>query len=64
GVNSLSQIEQSLNSINLPTFSLAQSRPSLDDVYLAATGQTLMDAEIAAASTRDTKKEQKQAMKS
>ncbi|MDJ0574509.1 MAG: ATP-binding cassette domain-containing protein [Xenococcaceae cyanobacterium MO_234.B1] len=61
--NTLSQIEQSLNGINLPTFSLAQSRPSLDDVYLAATGRTLMDAEIAAASTRDTKKEKKQQMK-
>jgi ABC-2 type transport system ATP-binding protein len=59
----LTQIEQSLSEVNLPTFSLAQSRPSLDDVYLAATGQTLMDAEIAAASTRDLKKEQKQQMK-
>ena len=61
--NSLSKIEQSLSEVNLPTFSLAQSRPSLDDVYLAATGQTLMDAEMAAASTRDTKKEKKQQMK-
>lgn len=60
--NTLSQIEQSLNSIELPTFSLAQSRPSLDDVYLAATGRTLLDAEIAAASNRDTKKEKKQQM--
>ena len=61
--NSLSKIEQSLSEVNLPTFSLAQSRPSLDDVYLAATGQTLMDAEMAAASTRDIKKEKKQQMK-
>ena len=59
----LTQIEQSLSEIDLPTFSLAQSRPSLDDVYLAATGQTLMDAEIAAASKRDLKKEKKQQMK-
>lgn len=63
GQNSLSQIEQSLSEVNLPTFSLAQSRPSLDDVYLAATGQTIMDAELAAASTRDLKKEKKQQMK-
>jgi ABC-2 type transport system ATP-binding protein len=42
---------------------MAQSRPSLDDVYLAATGRTLMDAEIAAASSRDLKAEKKQAMK-
>ena len=63
GQSSLSKIEQSLAEVDLPTFSLAQSRPSLDDVYLAATGQTIMDAEIAAASTRDLKKEKKQMMK-
>ncbi len=63
GESSLSKIEQSLSEVSLPTFSLAQSRPSLDDVYLAATGQTIMDAEMAAASSRDTKKEQKQSMK-
>lgn len=63
GQSSLSKIEQSLSEVNLPTFSLAQSRPSLDDVYLAATGKTLMDAEMAAASNRDLKKEKKQEMK-
>lgn len=63
GQSSLSKIEQSLASVELPTFSLAQSRPSLDDVYLAATGQTIMDAQIAASSTRDLKKEKKQQMK-
>lgn len=63
GQSSLSKIEQSLSEIDLPTFSLAQSRPSLDDVYLAATGQTIMDAEIAASSSRDLKKEKKQMMK-
>lgn len=61
--NPLSQIEKALQDIGLPTFSMAQSRPSLDDVYLAATGRTLMDAEIAAAGTRDMKKEKKQQMK-
>ena len=63
GQSSLSKIEQSLEEVDLPTFSLAQSRPSLDDVYLAATGQTIMDAELAAASSRDMKKEKKQQMK-
>jgi ABC-2 type transport system ATP-binding protein len=63
GNNVLTKIEQSLSEANLPTFSLARSRPSLDDVYLAATGQTLMDAEMAAASTRDLKQEKKQQMK-
>jgi ABC-2 type transport system ATP-binding protein len=61
--NPLSQIEKILIDNNLPIFSLAQSRPSLDDVYLAATGKTLMDAELAAASQRDLKAEKKQAMK-
>ncbi|MEM6613384.1 MAG: ABC transporter ATP-binding protein [Cyanobacteria bacterium P01_C01_bin.72] len=63
GQSSLSKIEDSLATVELPTFSLAQSRPSLDDVYLAATGRTIMDAQIAASSTRDLKKEKKQQMK-
>ena len=63
GQSSLSKIEQSWEEVNLPTVSLAQSRPSLDDVYLAATGQTIMDAELAAASSRDMKKEKKLQMK-
>ncbi|MBV5257628.1 ATP-binding cassette domain-containing protein [Synechococcus moorigangaii CMS01] len=61
--NYLSTIEQSVQAAGLPIFSLSQSRPSLDDVYLAATGKTLMDAEIEAASKRDLKKEKKQQMK-
>jgi len=61
--NPLSQIERSLADLGLPIFSLAQSRPSLDDVYLAATGRTLLDAELAAANSRDLKKEKKQQMK-
>jgi ABC-2 type transport system ATP-binding protein len=60
--NPLSKIEQSLETAGLPIFSMAQSRPSLDDVYLAATGQTLMDAELAAAGIRDLKTEKKQQM--
>jgi ABC-2 type transport system ATP-binding protein len=59
----LSQIEQTLAESGLPVFSMARSRPSLDDVYLAATGRTLMDAEIATAGSRDLKAEKKQAMK-
>ncbi len=60
--NILSKIEHSLSQAGLPTFSLSQSRPSLDDVYLAATGRTLMDAELAAVGTRNLKKEKKQMM--
>jgi len=55
--NSLTKIEQVLDHGGLPIFSISQSRPSLDDVYLAATGQTLMDAELAAANSRDFKAE-------
>ncbi len=61
--NHLSAIEQTIQGADLPIFSLSQSRPSLDDVYLAATGQTLMDADLAAAAQRDLKKEKKQQMK-
>lgn len=61
--NPISKIEQTLTEINLPMFSISQSRPSLDDVYLAATGKTLLDAEIEASTQRDLKAEKKQAMK-
>jgi len=61
--DALVSIQQALHSVGLPTFGIAQSRPSLDDVYLAATGRTLMDAELAAVGTRDLKAERKQSMK-
>ncbi|MEM8716883.1 MAG: ABC transporter ATP-binding protein [Cyanobacteria bacterium P01_G01_bin.4] len=44
-----SEVRQQLDRAGLPVFGLAYSRPSLDDVYLAATGKTLRDAELAAA---------------
>ncbi len=59
----LDKIQQSLRELDLPTFEIARSRPSLDDVYLAATGRTLMDAELAAAGSRDPKAERKQNMR-
>lgn len=62
--NSISQIENTLQEMGLPLFSISQSRPSLDDVYLAATGSTLLDAEMEAVTKRDLKAEKKQAMKS
>ncbi len=61
--NPISKIEKTLTEVGLPIFSVSQSRPSLDDVYLEATGCTLMDAELAAAGTRDLKAEKKQQMK-
>lgn len=61
--DALMSIQQSLKEAGLPTFGIAQSRPSLDDVYLAATGKTLLDAELAAAGSRDLKAEKKQSMR-
>ncbi|MBD2040171.1 ABC transporter ATP-binding protein [Microcoleus sp. FACHB-672] len=61
--DALLMIQQSLRDAGLPTFGIAQSRPSLDDVYLAATGKTLLDAELAAAGSRDPKAEKKQNMR-
>lgn len=61
--DALMSIQQSLKDADLPTFGIAQARPSLDDVYLAATGRTLLDAELAAAGTRDPKAEKKQNMR-
>jgi ABC-2 type transport system ATP-binding protein len=59
----LMTIQQSLQAAELPIFGISQSRPSLDDVYLAATGKTLLDAELIAASSRDLKAEKKQSMR-
>ena len=61
--DALMSIQQSLKDADLPTFGIAQARPSLDDVYLAATGRTLLDAELAAAGKRDPKVEKKQNMR-
>jgi len=62
--DALLNIQQVIRDAGLPTFGIAQSRPSLDDVYLAATGRTLLDSELAAAGSRDLKAEQKAAMRS
>ena len=59
----IDQLRQTLDAAGLPVFALAQSRPSLDDVYLQATGRTLMDAELAIAGQRDVKKEKRQSMR-
>jgi ABC-2 type transport system ATP-binding protein len=56
-------LRRQLAAADLPVFALAQSRPSLDDVYLQATGRTLMDAELAVAGSRDAKAERKQSMR-
>ncbi len=56
-------LRQQLAEAQLPVFALAQSRPSLDDVYLQATGRTLSDAELAVAGRRDLKEERKQSMR-
>ncbi|MEB3185635.1 MAG: ABC transporter ATP-binding protein [Cyanobacteriota bacterium] len=57
------QLRRQLAQAQLPVFALAQSRPSLDDVYLQATGRTLIDAELAVAGSRDPKRERQQQMR-
>jgi len=47
------RLRSQLAEARLPVFALSQSRPSLDDVYLQATGRTLMDAELSVAGLRD-----------
>jgi ABC-2 type transport system ATP-binding protein len=61
--DALLELQKALKTAGLPIFGIAQARPSLDDVYLSATGKTLLDAEMAAASQRDLKAERKQSMR-
>jgi ABC-2 type transport system ATP-binding protein len=61
--DALIELQKALKAAGLPIFGIAQARPSLDDVYLSATGKTLLDAEMAAASQRDLKAERKQSMR-
>ena len=59
----LLNLRKELESAKFKIFALSQSRPSLDDVYLQATGRTLMDAELSVASQRDLKRESKISMR-
>ena len=59
----LTKLKVELAFLKYEIFSLAQSQPSLDDVYLQATGKTLLDAEISMTGKRDLKKESKQSMR-
>jgi len=43
----LARLESYLKAQGLPVFSIGQSRPSLDDVFLITTGQSLQDAQMA-----------------
>ena len=59
----ISKLKVELTFSKFEIFSLSQSQPSLDDVYLQATGKTLQDAEIYMTGKRDLKKESKQSMR-
>ncbi|NET47993.1 MAG: ABC transporter ATP-binding protein [Merismopedia sp. SIO2A8] len=61
--DALLAVQAALKQAGLPTFGISQSRPSLDDVYLAATGTTLSDAELAATASRDPKQSRKENMR-
>jgi ABC-2 type transport system ATP-binding protein len=52
----IGKIQQTLTTAGYSIFSFTQSRPSLDDVFLAATGQTILDADIAQAEAKAAKK--------
>jgi len=59
----ISNLSDHLLKENFEVFALSHSRPSLDDVYLQATGKTLMDAELELAGKRDLKLENKKSMR-
>ena len=59
----LSTLSSHLKKEDFEVFALSHSRPSLDDVYLQATGKTLMDAELELAGKRDFKLENKKSMR-
>ena len=59
----ISNLSNYLSKDNYEVFALSHSRPSLDDVYLQATGKTLMDAELELAGKRDFKLENKKSMR-
>ena len=59
----ISNLSDHLLKENFEVFALSHSRPSLDDVYLQATGKTLMDAELELAGKRDFKLENKKSMR-
>ena len=59
----ISNLSSHLSKENFEVFALSHSRPSLDDVYLQATGKTLMDAELELAGKRDFKLENKKSMR-
>lgn len=57
-------IVRALNDIGFgKLFSFSQSKPSLDDVYLASTGRSMADADSAAKEKRDLKTMRKEVMK-
>ena len=59
----ISNLSSHLSEENFEVFALSHSRPSLDDVYLQATGKTLMDAELELSGKRDFKLENKKSMR-
>ena len=63
GESVIERLRHSLEGAGLPVFALAQSSPSLDEVYLQAPGRKLMDEELAIDGQRDIKQEKRQSMR-
>ncbi|MDX2256911.1 MAG: ATP-binding cassette domain-containing protein [Pseudanabaenaceae cyanobacterium bins.39] len=61
--NAIGEIQNMLMAVDINIFSLSQSRPSLDDVFLEATGQTILDAEFAQAEMMIAEKGKKKSSK-
>jgi len=61
--DALPSLREQLDKSGFDVFSLSESRPTLDDVYLHATGKTMMDAELELAGKRDFKYEAKKSMR-
>ncbi len=59
----LPKLRQKLTDFGFDVFALSESRPSLDDVYLQATGRTIADVELEVAGKRDLKGEAKNSMR-
>ncbi|ABX08378.1 daunorubicin resistance protein DrrA family ABC transporter ATP-binding protein [Prochlorococcus marinus] len=59
----LQKLRAKLTESGFDVFALSESRPSLDDVYLQATGRTIADVELEVAGKRDIKGEAKKSMR-
>ncbi len=63
GPEVLPRMRAQLTESSFEVFALSESQPSLDDVYLQATGRTILDVEMEVSGKRNLKTEAKQSMR-